>query len=957
MTSSDRTDLVLIETLNAERWRHHRAEYFPYLLALADAVGCTARWVVLPIPDRDMHVGARYSVALPEGARDEFSALLAELRPALIVFHDRPSVEFAEFVSTASGGGRVEDLASALEPSTRNVDLAQLLDLPAPPEDAPELLLDLERPRFDRIALSGACLPDQPVRLAGVSGCNYRRSIAQNPIYAGMDDPTVLNHLGCSFCGRALHGPADDVHTYRRALRQIIAHQRDTAHSEGRYEYIFEDFAGELWRFLDEAMHVDIRPSTFTTMVRADQLVRSPDRMNRLLEQMREGNHGLTLISIGAENFAPEENLRLNKGVTPERLWECVDLIDGWRERFPQTFSCPDTGYFSVILFTPWTRPDDLRENIAAARRLGAGWLRRAMGTRLQLIFDTPIVALARRDGLTDRRGEVLDDVVALCVSDPDVAEVPWRFADDRVARAHRLLVRLDPDDNAHAFARDEELYLDVTAHRQRLPRRLASDYIELCAAIVDAVEALGPGAPVSDVFAWIDERASEYWPDNPDGASGTGDGGPDGAAGRAPFHLVHLAGGGPAVLPQVPDGPELARPVGFLDATHAIGFPGSTASIDLADHRSGNVVCSFGPVPGDEVSWVVVVHGPDGPRALSVPEGGQSARGAICCVSGGAPSAAYLTFVRHDDQTLERLDAPLAAASIGRCSGRGVDAINLEVATTDNPDRRAAFLVPVSDEHVTPVFVTTAANGVPRAHVVRPAGRLAALPASAGAATPVDPDAEEYTDSPCDVRVRTVNLSRGVGPVVLSTGGPDQVLAREVGFLAPALTFDINSGAPQLEALRSDDLRLVARRAQRFESRRNYVAVLIDTTDAPQLFIAADATELPDGCGALRVWCGSARLNGLAAVDRTDADAPAVVAERLEVDRMPPAATVPAGRRTVLLSGPRIPGGNVSFWVDVVPGETCDAFVMCGDGDAPFAVVSALSGGFDIRGTSPLDD
>ncbi len=734
MTSSDRTDLVLIETLNADIWRHHRAEYFPYLLALADTIGCTARWLVLPITGEDMHVGARYSVALPEGVRDELATVLGELRPALIVFHDRPSDAFADFVSTAAGGARVADLTGASEPIRRCADLARLLGLPAPPDETPEFLLDLAHPRFDRQGLSDVSLADQPVRLAGISGCNYRRSIAENPIFADVDDPEVLQHRGCSFCGRAVRDPSEDAHTYQRALRQITAHQRDTAPFDGRYEYIFEDFAGELWRFLDAAMTAGIRPSTFTTMVRADQLVRGHERMERLLAQMRDGDHGLTLISIGAENFSPEENLRFNKGVTPERLWKCADLIDDWYERFPDTFDCPDPGYFSVILFTPWTTPDDLRANITAARRLGASWLRGAMGTRLQLIFETPIVQLARRDGLTDRRGKALDDVVALCVSDPNVAEVPWRFADERTARAHELLVRLEPDDNAHAFSRDEPLCREVAAQRKRLPIRLASDYVELCGAVLDAVEAVGPAVPAPDVFAWIGEHASDYRPaELPDESDRPG-GESEEDSGVAPFHLVHLAQGAPAVRPQFSDGRELAKPVGFLEASHAVGFPGSEKAIALADTESGDVVCSFGPVSGCAVSWAILVHGPDGPHALSVPGGGDAGPGTICCVAGGAPSDAYLTFVRKENGTSEPLDAPLAPSSIGRCTAGGDDTISLEVAPAAEPQARAAYVVPVDDGHVTPVLLTTGENGEPRVHVVRPDGGLAAIPPRRGA-------------------------------------------------------------------------------------------------------------------------------------------------------------------------------------------------------------------------------
>ncbi len=740
MTSSQPVDLVLVETLHADVQRHHRAEIFPYLLALADIVGWTAQWLVVPVPPETMHVGTRYTIGLPDDVRAELEEALEALRPRLIVFHDRPTPELAEFVAQASGGGRVVDLTGFRHATPPTEDLVEHVGLGPVPDDVPTSLCDLEHPRFDRVALAGAPLSGRPVRLAGTLICPYRQPLATNPFFEGIDDPAIREYRGCSFCGRGNRDRvARESDPFAPVLRQILAHQRATPPSDQQHEYMLGDFSGELWRFLDHVLAAGIAPSTFTTMVRADQLVRTRERMEASLARMHEAGHRLSLISIGAENFSPTENLRFNKGVTPERLWECADLIEDWEQRFPQTFSCPDRGYFSAIIFTPWTRPEDLRANFTAGRRLGREWLRRALGTRLQLIHDTPIIALAHHDGLTDRRGSALDDIAAICVSDPNVEEVQWRFADERVARMHQVLVRLEPEPRFRRFPDDDPLYLEVREHRAGLVHALSDNLADLCFAVVDAIETVGPEAPVSEVFAWIAQRQYEYVPNELRPSSEADDDATGLAVESAArtMQIVHVAVGVPPIAPRTEEGYEFTMPIPFGGASHCVTVPGSAEEIVLVDVGSGEPLARV-PARSVDAACLVAVHGTDGPTVMALAGRGEGDGGAFYCVAGCNPATAFVTFTRQGDETPKTLDARLASGSAGQTFDAGGLPVRLEVTLAAGADELRAFDVPLGGQGTTIVFLTMTEAGTPQAYVALPAGGLQPLSLSHPPSEPV---------------------------------------------------------------------------------------------------------------------------------------------------------------------------------------------------------------------------
>lgn len=517
--------VVLVETQHADVHRHHRAEYFPFLQGLARHHGAQSAWWVYSVPPAHMHVGERYVVDLAPAQRERLARDLAAFGADVVVFHDRPAEALRETVLAARPGVRLVDLTRLGtrhgDESVADTPHTVLLDcLGIASTEQPLPLLDVALPDFERTYVEGAPARRLPARLALPPQCVYRRPVVGNPAYAGLETPSVREHLGCAFCPQDHRREARlTTSPVELAIRQIVAHQAATEESPP-HEYLFEDtpLSPRLTELFEAVLARRLRASTFYTMIRVDVLLGMRALLEELLPRLRDGGHALRVLSIGAENLSDAENLRFNKGITQGQIWSCHAMIEDFQARFPGTFACPDFGFFSAILFTPWTTPADLLINVEGARRLGRMWLNRVIGTRLQLWEGMPITDLARRDGLVaERAGASVGDIEAICRSSPDQREIPWRFADPRTARLHSILIRLPPAPNQVRFREDDPLLARVRALCSRLPREIREDYVGLVSALVQAGERVGVEEGVEgDVEAVFREAFGERLQDAP---------------------------------------------------------------------------------------------------------------------------------------------------------------------------------------------------------------------------------------------------------------------------------------------------------------------------------------------------------------------------------------------------------------------------------------------------------
>ena len=83
--------VLLLETRHGERHRHHRAEFYPYLLGLIRQQAWEGAWWVLTVPAEHVHVGRRYVTDLPATLRERLVRELSVWRPDTVVCHDRPA--------------------------------------------------------------------------------------------------------------------------------------------------------------------------------------------------------------------------------------------------------------------------------------------------------------------------------------------------------------------------------------------------------------------------------------------------------------------------------------------------------------------------------------------------------------------------------------------------------------------------------------------------------------------------------------------------------------------------------------------------------------------------------------------------------------------------------------------------------------------------------------------------
>ncbi len=591
---SNRTDtrmpmqrLLLLETLNQDRYHHLRVEYFPLILGLAREVGWEATWWTLVVDPELMHREARFTVSL---AASQMEALEAEMRawaPTLVVVHDRSDADLIDLVQRCAPEARLADLTTLDMPRWGEVG-------PADPEsEEPRELIDARllpnvsvdhllrglsgsdevptHPHADAVAADvvqfvferrvvGPCdleVSEQPVRLLLDHICRFYRPVRTNPCYAGLSSSYVAEHVGCAFCPKATGPPVSrerDAVAIDLAMRQIVAHQAGEGGAARHREYYFEDagFNTNISGLLDAAVDRGIAPSTFTTMLRADVLLGQRAALEQSLPRAAEAGHGIRLMSIGAESFSEAENVRFNKALSPRQLWDCFDMIQDFEARFPNAFGCVDPGYFSTILFTPWTLPEDLLINIRAARKLGLEFLKRTVGTRLQLFPRLPITELAAHDGLLVSEGGDARDIPDSNLWNAELDDIQWRFADPLTERAQRLLVRLDPIPEQVALDDGDPLLAEIRQARAELPPRVAGDYVALAEAVVHAVVTLGVEASGRDVIAHAAtiaepslasdaaESEASWLPDGSDGINGA----PMGAADRTSSWLDQVVAG-----------------------------------------------------------------------------------------------------------------------------------------------------------------------------------------------------------------------------------------------------------------------------------------------------------------------------------------------------------------------------------------------------------------------------
>ncbi len=326
--------------------------------------------------------------------------------------------------------------------------------------DGDDLVLHapLERPArvpaFDAVvAMDCIAEGDAPAvvrkTLFGNVGCPYGADPLALPHYARVRLPVErpVARLGCAFC--ALGGDYEkrpDAEVVARTLEQARFWTERVATVT---ELVLSD--QHALRYLRALLlgARDLRPVRWLFAARSDSFVREAATVRAAVEAAVATGHTLEVYLTGFESFSDAELTRYNKGVTVAEQLEAVAAMRALSEEFPRAFRYGDARGHSLILWSPWTTPDDIADSVAVMRRAGLAELFHELGrNRLRLYRDLPIYYAAERDGALCDEWQEGDHGAARRKGYN--TEHPWRFLDPRTrlcyALARALVARLGRD-------------------------------------------------------------------------------------------------------------------------------------------------------------------------------------------------------------------------------------------------------------------------------------------------------------------------------------------------------------------------------------------------------------------------------------------------------------------------------------------------------------------------------
>jgi len=452
--------LLLIDIINSNVYRIFRDEYFPFTMGLVRQAGAEALRLFLGCSKEHHDAGpAGLVFDLQEQGTTLLVQRIAEFGPTHVLLNERVTEESLGLIRRAAPRASVRLVETTQSKCLEEWFLEWLrLDWPGPATSATPVE-EWVKPDYDgEPANELACGIRPHLNLLLGPLCAYRRALAGNPYFAGLDLSRVENPLGCSFCGTgknltAPHVLTDPILAARSQLGQAYL-TADRRVYDWEFRIRGNVILKELGAFTKLLEALGAPNSRFHLSLRADEFVAAEEGLRHALPRLEELGHKIIIWNMGVENFSAVENERLNKGVSTETLRRCVGLINEFAERWPAAFSFSEFGF---ILFTPWTTLEDLKINVQALSDLGLQKLDPFLGSTLLLLPNRAITLLAEKDGLLVERQQHYSFNPA-CLATWDAQMLPWRFADPRVATIHQIVQRLAPS--------QKEVAVDLFAER-----------------------------------------------------------------------------------------------------------------------------------------------------------------------------------------------------------------------------------------------------------------------------------------------------------------------------------------------------------------------------------------------------------------------------------------------------------------------------------------------------------
>jgi hypothetical protein len=477
--------------------RFHRALEFPFVQGHWRVQGIRTKWLRFALPPNWRQSHQDVGIRLDEPDLDRLLGIAREQAVTHVLFNLRPSEELVRALTGLPGPTTFGLLAAderghddEEEPWQRvPAALGELnrfagIDSPAlAAGDETDNLFDTATPDFGWEPGNDAARSAAPIPfLICGEECHYRRRLARNPRYRGLDLTACMRDHGCAFCNRPAgrqtwrHGPE------QLFARQLRALQETHPPGKGRLAVraVGAAVLGNIEAIADELHAFRGRPLDLLLDARADTLLAARPALARALARLTGTEHRLHLALIGIESFVARELELLNKGTTWQQNLTAARTLFELEHEFPGHFAFREHGGLSLLLYTPWTRPEELALNLGIIRFSG---LHEVCGkiftSRVRLYDKLPIARLAARDGLlADAYADTLLDTAR---SHFYAHELPWRFEHPALEPVSRVLVRM----TAASSDQDDPLARALT--EARTTHAVAREPLSLAIALVDA--------------------------------------------------------------------------------------------------------------------------------------------------------------------------------------------------------------------------------------------------------------------------------------------------------------------------------------------------------------------------------------------------------------------------------------------------------------------------------------
>jgi hypothetical protein len=312
--------------------------------------------------------------------------------------------------------------------------------------------------------------------------CRYERPLKGNPFYSDLADE-FEQHRGCAHCLNAMaEQAARSPVTADKILTRVRRERAAFPGLKTLWLPFVEGYFDEIGAALDAGRCEGVwRGLSLAAQFRPDVVARRSAEIERLAARAEDCGTNLSIMVVGYENFSKRELEVLNRGTEPSDLVEAASIARRWKKAPPCGLSLANCTP-SFILFTPWTRIEDLELNL---RQIELNGLGNANIERLRAGPGTPVYEKARRMGLLSD-GPVRYDVHPNGYG----AEREILFADPRTA--------------------------EVSAGFERLKSLAFEDQVELLGAVLRAVMDGRPGGVDWEEVArsWLRLRVSVQGPE-----------------------------------------------------------------------------------------------------------------------------------------------------------------------------------------------------------------------------------------------------------------------------------------------------------------------------------------------------------------------------------------------------------------------------------------------------------